>query len=450
MQPGPDPGHLTSLPPHSIQSEQELLSACLLGGAPEAAAKLTPDKFYRTAHQTIFGAIVSLLNDDIDVSLVSVHNRLVETGGTETAGGASYLARLQDTVPAAASIDYHCNIILDRAAKRKIIADAAKLSAAAYDNKPMDELIRLSEKISPENQSHFKNYKRTVGMSNVYDAEAMVKEYQAYITTLSNNRFITGLDQIDMRIRGVAGGETLWIIARAGAYKTALLQNMLRNYVNNSAWGAVFFSLEMPVASITERYISMMEDGAGRWIEGIFKDKDKSAEIERITGRVKRDLKRFFVVPVKTGLTDMARYIRLIERHRQVKIGVVGIDYAGLVDATGRGEYERMTKVAIGTKDLAKELDIPLVVLAQLSRRGESGKTEVSMDMARGSGAIEEAADFLLGQWQDNGLLVSKILKNRKGPAGSKWVLDVDRDSFKIGGKCEAFVDQKPAAAGFE
>jgi hypothetical protein len=92
--------------------------------------------------------------------------------------------------------------------------------------------------------------KNRVDISNVYDSARMIQEYKAYINTLKQNRFITGIKQIDKRIRGVAGGEVLIIIARSGSFKTAMLQNLLKNYINHSAWASVFFSIEMPVASL--------------------------------------------------------------------------------------------------------------------------------------------------------------------------------------------------------
>ena len=95
---------------------------------------------------------------------------------------------------------------------------------------------------------------KEISLDHVYDAGRMVQEYEGYVRNLDKINFKTGVTQIDQKIRGVAGGEVLTIIARAGAFKTAIAQNMLMNYVQNSSWGAILFSLEMPVASLTERY----------------------------------------------------------------------------------------------------------------------------------------------------------------------------------------------------
>lgn len=287
-----------------------------------------------------------------------------------------------------------------------------------------------------------------VDLANVYDAERMIQEYMAYIENLGQNRFITGIREIDYQIRGVAGGEVLTIIARAGSFKTAILQNMLLNYVQNSAWGAVFFSIEMPVASVTERYFSILDGCPGKEVELLFRDAGSSSVRKAAESQFKQDLKRLFVVPAKVSLSMIAAYVSLIEKAYNLKIGVIGIDYLGLIDSPGINEYDVVSRVARGAKDVAKLLNLPVVILSQVSRRGGEGETEVSLDMGRGSGAIEEGADFVLGLWQQadkseiideaesehyNYDLICRILKNRKGPKGSTWKLDLHPECLYIG-----------------
>ena len=129
----------------------------------------------------------------------------------------------------------------------------------------------------------------------------------------------------------------------------------------------------------------------------------------------------------------------------ELKVGVVGIDYLQLMNADGK-EYEAVSKLARGIKDIAKEINLPIIVLCQVSRKGGDGEVEISLDMGRGSGAIEEGADFVLGLWQSerNGDvigedepkseydLICRILKNRKGKKGSRWVLNLNPATFQL------------------
>jgi len=283
--------------------------------------------------------------------------------------------------------------------------------------------------------------KSRVDISNVYDSSRMIEEYKAYIQTLKKNRFITGVGEIDKRIRGVAGGEVLTIIARSGSFKTAMLQNLLKNYIQNSSWAAVFFSIELPVSSMTERYLEILDGATGKEVEELFSDND---EIQKaVENQFVDDLKNLFVIPNKVSLSDVSAYVQLIEREKNIKVGVIGIDYLGLMHGPGVSEYEVVSRLATGLKSTAKLLNIPAVLLSQVSRKGASGNVEISLDMGRGSGAIEEAADFVLGLWQAadgaDKQLICKILKNRKGRAGSCWKLDLIPQTFQIGPNSEKY-----------
>lgn len=295
--------------------------------------------------------------------------------------------------------------------------------------------------------------KTEADLSDIYDSGRMIEAYKQHIASLKNNRFITGINEIDKRIRGVAGGEVLTLMARAGSFKTAMLQNMLKNYIKNSAWAAVFFSLEMPVASITERYFGLLDGDGARGVEKMFTDPDMRKIKEAAIQDFKEDLKHLYIIPSKISISDIKKYIQLIENEYSVKVGVIGIDYLGLIDAHGTSEYEIVSGIAKAIKNIAKEINLPIIVLSQTNRKGEDGRTEISLAMGRGSGAIEEGSDFVLGLWQvevdDEIKLVCKILKNRKGSPGSKWILDLHPKTLYIGSGAEKYISPKKKKNGF-
>jgi len=306
--------------------------------------------------------------------------------------------------------------------------------------------------------------KRRVDISNVYTAGQMLQSYRKYMADLENNQFKTGITQVDHKIRGVAGGEVLTIIARAGAYKTAMLQNMLFNYTKRSKYASLFFSIEMPVPSVTERYLQILGKETGRGIEGIYKSNNPH-HVKIMEDQFKEDLNRVFVVPIKISLSDIGSYVSIIESEHNVKVGVIGIDYLGLIDGPGQNEYEIVSRIARGAKDAAKLLNLPVIILSQVSRKGGDGEIEISLDMGRGSGAIEEGADFILGLWQeqkdsrdcvpqqnepiDEYDLICRILKNRKGPKGSRWKLELDPACFRIGSDATPHEPKQNRGKGF-
>jgi len=294
---------------------------------------------------------------------------------------------------------------------------------------------------------------RRVELDNVFDSKRMVETYIEHIKSLKNNRFITGITEIDKRIRGVAGGEVLTIIARAGSFKTAMLQNLLKNYIDHSAWGAVFFSIEMPVASITERYFQILDGALASDVEKDFVDPERIKSKEIASKQFIKDLKNLYIVPSKISLTDIPKYISLIETEYNTKIGVIGIDYLGLIDGVGTNEYEIVSRLARGIKHIAKITNLPTIILSQVSRKGADGTTEIGLSFARGSGAIEEGADFVLGLWQleeeNTTGLVCKILKNRKGFPGSCWKLDIIPETLTFMSTSTKYIPPKKEIGGY-
>jgi replicative DNA helicase len=210
----------------------------------------------------------------------------------------------------------------------------------------------------------------------------------------------------------------------------------------------------MPVASLTERYLEILDSCTGKEVEAMFKDKSQAEIKQAATQQFIKDLGRLFIVPTKVSLSDIAAYVQMIESEKNIKIGVIGIDYMGLMEGPGTSEYEVVSRLATGLKSTAKLLNIPVIVLAQVNRKGGGGTNEISLDMGRGSGAIEEAADFVLGLWQaenDSGEkdLICRILKNRKGPVGSCWRLDLIPQTLQIGAEAEKYESPKNTKGGF-
>jgi replicative DNA helicase len=449
------------VPPHNLEAEQAVLCAMLINpdSRPKIKSQLHASDFYWEKHQTLFPVIT-----ETDGDLIAIHDELMKKGFLEKSGGKEYLASLVDAVSTSAAVQYHVDIVKELSRKRKFVSLAESLLDKAHQLTSEELSSYVRESLNTIDIRDSFGVKQGVDIENVFTPEKMLKKYASHIETLKENRLIIGIHEIDKRIRGVAGGEVCFIIARAGSFKTAILQNLLKNYIQNSAWGAAFFSIEMPVSSLAERYHEIVHGSTGKDIEEIYVTTKKGAsEIrEGLEMKFIEDLENLFVVPTKVSILDVAQYIKLIQKEYKVKIGVVGIDYIGLMDGEGQGEYEVISKLARDCKGLAKMLNLPVIVLSQTSRRAGSGDVEISLDMGRGSGAIEEAADFVLGLYQverekmaiedpePDQELICKILKNRKGPKGSRWRLDLDPTNLRIGSDAELWEPPKKKPRSYD
>jgi replicative DNA helicase len=423
------------IPPHNIDAEIAILGGCFLNEKIIHPVKLLiqSDYFYREAHAIIFSAIEAL--DHID--LVTVSDWLSKNRLLEKVGGSNYLTSIINSVSTSAGYRYWCDILIELADKRKLISQCQLTMESCFDpTLQMPEILEAHEKSVSEIENHTPRYQKGVHISNVYTPEKSLQAYSDHIKSLKNNRFITGIHEIDKRIRGVAGGEVLYIMARPGSFKTAMLQNMVKNYIQHSAWGSVIFEIEMPVASMAERYMEIITGSTGKDIEYHYTSEDAQKYREEMEGLYINDLKNLFIVPTKVSLPEIQKYISLIKKYFKIKIGLIGIDYLGLIDGPGQKEYDRISEIAPGIKVLAKTLNIPIVCLVQLNR--SAAGEEVEAHHGRGAGQIEESADFILGMWLEYmemayPYLICKILKNRKGGINSRWQLDLDHENLKIG-----------------
>lgn len=425
--------------PHSIRAEEMLIASLLIDpGNFGECSELTPAEIYSTTNRKIYETISDHINNRLPVDASLIGSKL----GPEAT--RIMIACLDDPGPSG-DIGHTARMIKSFATRRRLIEIANAISKRAQADQESESTLDYAYKEIAGLQSYGES-DRGVSLRHVYTAERMIEEYEKYIRNLKNNRFITGIHEIDKRIRGVAGGEVMTILARAGSFKTAMLQNLLTGYIKNSTRGAVMFSIEMPVASVTERWFQILDGSTGKEIADQFQDHTKKDLCDLSKNQFKQDLKNLFIIPSKIGVESIPQYIKLIEQEYSRKIGLVGIDYLGLMDAKGETEYQQVSNLARGLKSVAKRINLPVVLLSQVSRKGGDGELEISLDMGRGSGAVEEAADFVLGLWQQEKNacsmetderkeydLICRILKNRKGPKGSRWTLELDPGTLKFG-----------------
>jgi len=405
--------------PRNDQLEKAYLAGVLLGGEEYLFPALQPSDFYSKAHAEIYGVMVTVASGGQTPSLEWMQIKCPQHAKT--------LLSILDVDAIPSLNTQYGKQLKETSTRRKLILE---LTEAAHKAAEVDDLSLFVEHTEERiNRISTGTHKKSgVSLDNVYDADRMLTEYQEHINTLRTGVFKTGIKPIDDSIRGLAKGEVMTIIARSGCFKTAFLQSLLLRYANQANGNlSVFFSLEMPVASVAERFGQSLLETSGfeletRWRNRVMAD----WEVEQH----RAGLRNVIVIPTRPNMRQMERFIPLIERKYKRRVGLIGIDYLGLVDAPGTKEYEKSSYVAVETKIMAKKLKVPVVLLSQLNRSGSDGNQRVTMDMARGSGQIEEAADIILGLWKnqnDMGFdLICSILKNRKGAVGSDIKIDLD------------------------
>lgn len=276
--------------------------------------------------------------------------------------------------------------------------------------------------------------------------EEQEKRYREYVASLSNKRFTTGLGEIDAEIRGVAPGEVLTIIAYSGTFKSALLQNLLMQSGSATKTYQLFFSLEMPVEKCFERTMQISTGMTGYDVERSFRD--ENPPLLAIDAAYQQGGK--WVVVIEEGRLDlhsMGNYVDMADTTLG-KVGCVGIDYMGLMKAEGKTLFEKAAEVSFGVKEFAKKMNLPVIMLCQVSRAYAASKeNEIQMDAAKGGGDIEAGADFMLGLYKHGEELIMKILKNRNGPAGKHFKVDIDASSFRFMGVSPWTPPKKSAGA---
>jgi len=419
------------LPPHSIEAEMSVIGAVLLDNDSYHKLDLRPDDFYYTRHRSLFAALQSLIDSGTGADLVTLSEALRDSGHLEKCGGSLYLAELVDYVPTAANITYYSNIVNTKSKARQVMSAAKTILVDAEQSSDPDVLI-----------SNAFGQLQQIGQSSggkVWMSLAdQAREYEQYIQTADDTRFAAGYPELDCIIRGVAPGEVMMISGYSGTFKSAFMHNILLNSamkMGGNRKKSLFFSLEMPTTLVYQRSVQITLEQDTYYIEsGYAGEKAKQNYRETTMKELERLGADNLIVNPRPALTieQVEHYTRLA-RAEYGEIGVIGIDYLGLMAADGaRSEYERISYCAEQSKNMAKRLNLPVVILTQVSREAiKNGKIE--MHSAKGSGAVEASADYMLSISRNTQKeIIVELLKNRNGRADLKFIADLEAKYLKF------------------
>lgn len=386
------------IPPQDLSAEKSLLGALLLSDTdfPEILEHVKEYDFYDKNNAAIYKAMVSLYNNHRPIDLLTLTSELRAEKTLKSVGGAPYLTELTNFVPTAANINAYAEIVADCGARRRLIQTGTKIAEEAYDTgKNTVELVGEAEKslFAVSNSSSKKEYASLEELSvESFERLEKIKESGETISGLK-----TGFRDIDAKTGGLQKGDLIVIGARPGMGKTTIGVNIAYNSAQINHTGSLFFSLEMAGREISDRIVSDVAE------VNSFKIRTGNLSGEEFD-KVSEALSEISEVPFYVDDTAMLTILEMRNRARRAAndhdIGLIVIDYLQLMHGSDRYAGNRVleiTEISNGLKQLARELDVPVVALAQLSRNvtGRDDPRPVLSDL-RDSGSIEQDADLVM------------------------------------------------------
>jgi replicative DNA helicase len=416
--------------PHNLEAERSVLGAILVHNDAFnlAAQVIDSGDFYRDAHRRIFDRMVALNERHDAIDFVTLKEELARAGELDEVGGPAYVAALADGVPRATNVEYYARIVKEKSTLRNLIYAATKIVANAYEAEQESDLI-LDEAESAIFAVADDRLK--AGFVSMRD---LVKDSFPKIEKLfEQKRLITGVPtgfvDVDEMTRGLQAGDLVIIAARPSMGKTSLVLNMAQYVASLGDHVVGFFSLEMSKESLFLRLLTSEAQIDGhRLMSGAIGGND----YHRISHALEKlnSMKLFIDDSANISVLEMrAKSRRLLAEHG---LNLLIIDYIQLM--SGRGRFENRTlelaSISRSLKGLAKELNVPIVVLSQLSRAPEARSDHrPQLSDLRESGALEQDADVVVLIYRDDvynrdpnspeaGTAELILAKQRNGPTG--------------------------------
>ncbi len=427
------------IPPQAVELEEVVLGAMMLD--KDALANvieiLKPEVFYKEAHQHIFSAIYRLFNASQPVDILTVTNELKSMARLDIAGGPYYIAQLTSKVASSANIEFHSRILLQKFIQRELIRISGEISTEAFeDTTDVFELLDKAERnlfnISETNLRRKYSDMQDILKEAIYEIESAKEASKS--NDYSTLGVASGYTELDRLTAGWQKSDLIILAGRPSMGKTAFMLSMARNAAIDHNFPIAIFSLEMSAIQLVLRLISMeTELPSDRLRRGNLEE----YEWQQLNSRIKKleDAKIFIDdTPALPVFELRAKARRLVAQHG---IQLIVIDYLQLMTANvelrGMREQE-ISSISRALKGLAKELNIPVIALSQLSREVEKrpGSKKPILSDLRESGAIEQDADLVLfiyrpeyykiEEFEDNtptaGLAEIIVAKHRNGQTG--------------------------------
>ncbi|MDG9729787.1 replicative DNA helicase [Ignatzschineria sp. RMDPL8A] len=420
-------------PPHSIEAEQAVLGGLLISAEAwdKIDGMLTPGDFYRKDHRQIYEVIEDLYKNVKSVDILTVADQLGQQNLLEEVGGRPYLATLAQDMPSVSNIVAYAKIVYERSVVRRLIAVGTNIADSGFnpDGRTPDELIQFAE------QAVFaiaeQGAKSDQGLTNIRDVMEHALERIDEMAKAEDGitGAPTGWSQFDEMTSGLQNGDMIIVAGRPSMGKTTLAMNMVERVAMYTRQPVAIFSLEMPAEQLVMRMFSSLGSiEQGKIRSGKLDDLDT----KKLSDATKTLANTKIFIDDTSGLSPSevrSRARRLQRDHGQ--LGLVMVDYLQLMSIPGMSDQRvaEVSEISRSLKLMARELNVPVIVLSQLNRSLEQrpNKRPVMSDL-RDSGAIEQDADLICFIYRDEvynedspekGVAELIIGKQRNGPIGT-------------------------------
>lgn len=432
---------LGRMPPANIDAERAVLGALLIHDENfhKIADILSAHDFYDAAHKNIYQAMISITQRSAHIDMVTLQDELVKTNLLESVGGISYLIALQEDIPMAGLVEQHARIVKEKAVLRELIGSALDIMGRCYDqdNDGIEHVLDNAEKVifniaSKRTQQSF--VQLTIWLQKTFQHLSDIKSHGKGVTGIP-----TGYKKLDQLTSGFQGGDLVVLAARPSMGKTAFAL-CLAACAAELGKCVGFFSLEMAAEQLTLRLLSLESMIPHHNIRTALISSEEWIELTSVAARLAE--RKLFIddAPLATIMDVRAKARKLKAEHN---LDMLVIDYLQLVQTTKRHEnrHQEVSEISRSLKALAKELNIPIIALSQLSRAVDSrlDKRPMLSDL-RESGAIEQDADVIMFLYRDvvynpeteNPNSTELIIgKQRNGPTGTV-MLNFVRETTKF------------------
>ncbi|CAM3056410.1 replicative DNA helicase [Sporolactobacillus spathodeae] len=419
-------------PPNNIEAEQAVLGAIFLEPSAIIAASedLVPEDFYRTSHQLIFSVMLELSEQNEPVDVVTVTNALQSAKHLEEVGGVSYLAELAGSVPTAANLSYYCQIVAEKSLLRRLIRTATQIVSEGYTREEEVERIladaerKILEVAERKRGGEFQSMKDV--LIETYDTIELLQNRKGDVTGTG-----TGFIELDRMTAGFQKSDLIIVAARPSVGKTAFALNIAQNVATKNEANVAIFSLEMGAQQLAMRMLCAEGNiDAQKLRTGRLEDEDW----QKLTMAMGSLSHAGIYIDDSPGIrvNDIRAKCRRLKLDKGLDLVV--IDYLQLILGSGgngrqENRQQEVSEISRTLKAMARELNVPVIALSQLSRGVESRQDKrPMMSDIRESGSIEQDADVVAFLYRDDyynkesekqNIIEIIIAKQRNGPVGT-------------------------------
>lgn len=451
------------IPPQSLDSEKAVLGSIMLkpGALIDIADRLSPEAFYSDKHRKIFETMLTLSTKNEPIDIISVSQKLKEQKMLESVGGSKYLTELANSVPSSTNAQYYADIVEQKYILRKLIDTADTLAEMGYTDgsKPLEDILDDAEKkifalAEGPKRAKYLSLKDTLG-------EAWSRLEKLHEQKDGLRGVPTGYKALDDMLSGFQKSDLIILAARPSMGKTTLALDMARMAAVKHNIGIGIFSLEMSAQQLVDRMLAA-ESRVNAWQLRTGKLHPGGREFQHLATALDTLSKAPIFIDDQPSSSIV--HIRSVARRlkNEHNIGMIIVDYLQLMSTSKNYDsmVNQVTEISRSLKALAREIDVPVIALSQLSRAVEARGGEPRLSDLRDSGSIEQDADVVMfihreDKYDKNSDKpnIAKIMieKHRNGPTGHAELYFDDKTSSFMPiekGNFDAFDAQTPAGNG--